>query len=437
MKVMIHKIHMGFELPSVQAGKPYQIIGFNNSVNDYSEVEFPAEGPNNCQFCHAPATQPNPPPANANAWLMRPSRAACGSCHDNVNFATGQNHANLAQISDNLCGNCHFAQGEVEFDISIIGAHAIPRFSAQLPGVVLGINSITNGAAGQNPQVTFTLKDKSGAVIPASSMNTLNLILAYPTTDYLTAITESARAATANPDGSFTYTFKAAVPAGTKGTGTIGLEGYRNQTVMVQATPTTVRDVGRNIDVDFSIDGSSPVTPRRAIVSTEKCNQCHYSLQAHGTIRNEIKHCVLCHNPNATDTPFRPADQQPAQGIDFAMMTHRIHTGDEQESDYTIYGFGGNAFDFKNIGFPGDRRDCEKCHLTDTQQLPPKAILPVVNPRGFITLEGPTQAACLGCHTDQASAAHASLNASPALGEACSVCHGPDADFSVDRVHAR
>jgi OmcA/MtrC family decaheme c-type cytochrome len=35
-KVMIHQIHMGSSLPSVLAGRPYQIIGFNNSINDYS-----------------------------------------------------------------------------------------------------------------------------------------------------------------------------------------------------------------------------------------------------------------------------------------------------------------------------------------------------------------------------------------------------------------
>jgi OmcA/MtrC family decaheme c-type cytochrome len=34
MKVFIHKIHMGSSLPSVKAGTPYQIIGFQNSVND-------------------------------------------------------------------------------------------------------------------------------------------------------------------------------------------------------------------------------------------------------------------------------------------------------------------------------------------------------------------------------------------------------------------
>ena len=46
-----------------------------------------------------------------------------------------------------------------------------------------------------------------------------------------------------------------------------------------------------------------------------------------------------------------------------------------------------------------------------------------------------TAAACLGCHDSQAAAAHAFVNTAP-FGEACAACHGPNADFSVDKVHA-
>ena len=119
-------------------------------------------------------------------------------------------------------------------------------------------------------------------------------------------------------------------------------------------------------------------------------------------------------------------------------MVHRIHTGENQQSDYTVIGFGGSQNDFKDVAFPGDLRNCEKCHLPNSQELPlPAGLLNVVNPRGFINPEGPATAACLGCHTDQATAAHANQNTDPNLGEACAVCHGVGAAFSVDLEHAR
>ena len=35
LKVMAHKIHMGANLPSVQAGEPYEIYGYQNSVHNF------------------------------------------------------------------------------------------------------------------------------------------------------------------------------------------------------------------------------------------------------------------------------------------------------------------------------------------------------------------------------------------------------------------
>ena len=87
LKVMAHKIHMGSSLPSVIGGKPYQIIGFQNSVNDFSTVVDPAMA-QRCTVCHDQTTGA----AQATAYLTRPTRTTCGSCHDDVNFATGANH---------------------------------------------------------------------------------------------------------------------------------------------------------------------------------------------------------------------------------------------------------------------------------------------------------------------------------------------------------
>lgn len=454
-KVMFHKIHMGEELPSVQAGTPYQLIGFRQAVSDFSTVVFPAD-PRNCQMCHeagappqggtappgAMTPAPNPPLAQATFWLTHPNRAACGSCHDNVNFATGANHVNLPQISDNQCTQCHLPQGELPFDVSILGAHTIPRFAPGLPGVNFTLERVDNGGAGQPPTVTFTVKNDAGEPTALSDMNLLNLVMAGPTADYQTVISESALRA-GGSGGTYTYTFQRPVPAEARGTWTIGIEGYRNVTLLPgTTTQQVVRDAGENKIINFPVDGSQ-VAPHPVEVTNANCNSCHYSLSAHGDIRNQTEYCILCHNPTATDASRRPADQQPPQSIDFPVLIHRIHTGDEAVPDgqltpFIVFGFGNTPNDFSDVRFPGDRRDCAKCHVNDSQQLPlPESRIAVTNPRAFINPSGPTQAACLACHTSRAASSHALSNSTPQLGEACAVCHGPNAEFSVDREHAR
>jgi OmcA/MtrC family decaheme c-type cytochrome len=121
LKVMSHKIHMGFSLPSVIAGTPYQIVGFQNSVNDFSKVVDPAMA-QHCTVCHDQAIGA----AQATAYLTEPTRVTCGSCHDNVNFATGANHPGGAEPNDNLCSTCHVPLGASDFDASIVGAHVVP-----------------------------------------------------------------------------------------------------------------------------------------------------------------------------------------------------------------------------------------------------------------------------------------------------------------------
>ena len=464
-KVLIHKIHMGSSLPSVQAGHPYQIVGFQNAVLDFSNVVFPAD-PRNCQMCHENGAPPqggtwppgaksadNPPPAQGNWWLTHPSMAACGSCHDNVNFATGENHAGLPQISDNLCSSCHFPQGDLPFDISIIGAHTIPQFAPGLPGVVFTLVKVDNGAAGNNPTVTFTLNDKTGTPINPSDMSSLSLVLAGPTSDYGSAISESAKTATGS-NGTYMYTFQHAIPANATGTYTIGIEGYRNVTLLPgTTTQMTVRDVGHNQIINFAVDNST-VMPHPVEVMNSNCNSCHYQISAHGTIRNETQYCILCHNPTATDQAQRPANQMPPQSIDFPVLIHRLHAGDQapvgvtspsgqaappnQLTPFIVYGFQGSVNDFSDVRFPGDLRDCAKCHVNNSQELPlPATRTQVTNPRAFYSPMGPASAACTACHTDQPSVAHTQIMTSPTLGESCSACHGVDAQFSVDQVHAR
>jgi OmcA/MtrC family decaheme c-type cytochrome len=345
-------------------------------------------------------------------------------------------HADLPQVSDNQCSTCHIPQGELDFDVSIFGAHTIPRFSKSLPGTVFELIRVDNGAKGQKPTVTFGIKDKSGKPISPKEMTRLALVLSGPSTDYAAYVSEDALQSDGK-DGVYFWTFTNALPATASGTYSIGIEGYRNVKLLEGTKKeVTVRDAGVNKVIHFAVDGSRPA-PRRTVVALAKCNSCHSSLSLHGDNRNQIEQCVLCHNPNETDRTRRPAAENPAQSVDFRSMIHRIHTGEAAGTEYVIYGFGGSKNDFGEVRFPGDRRNCQACHVGASEQVPlNENLLSVVNPRGYLNPTGPTAAACLGCHTTKAVASHALANTTT-LGESCAACHSANSEFGVSRVHAR
>jgi OmcA/MtrC family decaheme c-type cytochrome len=460
LKVMAHKIHMGSQLPSVKAGKPYQIIGFNSAVNDWSSVAYPAN-PARCETCHDQQSGA----AQATAYLTRPTRVACGSCHDNVNFATGENHAGGPQVSDNQCSTCHVPQGELEFDASIKGGHTIPTQSSMLSGLAVELTKVSDGAAGKKPAVSLTVKDKSGASIPLAQLGTLNLVMAGPNGDYgytsfgsdVTTpgyVSEDARQASCGQDGVCVYTFRHAIPADAKGSFSIGVEARRTEILLAGTTKQMSVQYGAiNKVINFSVDGS-PLQKRRTVVDTKNCNQCHSFLSVHGENRNQVEMCVLCHNPSQTDLARRPgalnADDKamPAQGVNFNLLIHRIHSGENLKEDgksFTVVGFGGSHNDFTEVrypamsptGAPGDRRNCAMCHVNGSEQnLATTGLNKVTDPQGPINPITPFASACTGCHVTIPTASHTLTNTN-ILGESCATCHGANADFSVAKEHAQ
>ena len=262
--VLAHKIHFGAELST-----PYKIIGFNNTVFDFSTVEFP-QNIRNCTKCHMGGTQ-------SDNFKTEPSRAACGACHDTVNFVSGANHGGGIQLDDNNCSACHLPSTGEEFDISVVGAHTIPLKSMQVPGVNFEIVKVesaedpgdTTVAPGEHPKVTFNITTNAGETIPPKDMNFLRFVLSGPTYEYNTQDyngdgvklpgdpttpwfiiipgevpppgikggedykSEDPRASAVGPDadGNFTYTFVAMIPNDANGTYAIGVEGYKCATV--------------------------------------------------------------------------------------------------------------------------------------------------------------------------------------------------------------
>jgi OmcA/MtrC family decaheme c-type cytochrome len=143
----------------VQAGTPYIIIGNQQSVHDYSNILFSMDV-RNCTNCHPTEA------AQGHVWFSKPSRAACGACHDDLDWVTGANHAGGPAADDSQCSICHLPQGDREFDASIMGATPSPQVDPA--GINLEIINVTGAEPGGMPTVSFTVTNDDGSWWPTS-----------------------------------------------------------------------------------------------------------------------------------------------------------------------------------------------------------------------------------------------------------------------------
>ncbi len=392
-----------------------------------------------CANCHDAKS------AGGGSWYTYPSSAACGSCHNTLDFVTGANHV-AGPATDATCASCHIADSGLEYDASIKGAHVVEYKSKQLYGLVMNILSVTQAAPGQKPVVKYQIVDKNGKSMDPRPFDTLRFTLGGPTTDYSSYVSENAQNTTTWDGTTATYTFQSAVPATAKNTWML--------TCDVELTVPLKQGDGKPDNTNFTESPLNPIfyiamtdktaVPRRMVVDINKCNVCHDRFGGHGGQRLVTQGCVICHNPVADDSSQRPAGTGNPESIDLRRMIHRIHSGNTLVQDYTVYGHGGRAVNFNDIGFPGDRRDCAVCHTSiTTAEVPTGATLNVITQRDFFSPQGPATAACTGCHDSRDVAAHAYINTayfpnSPTIpAEACGTCHATGATYAVDAVHAR
>ena len=470
-KVMIHKIHSGSSLPSVVAGTPYEIIGYQQGVHDFSSVVFP-QNIARCTACHVGA--------EADHWETAPSKTTCTSCHDLTSFVLpvppGMTpHGGGSQPDDAMCAVCHPATGSLA---GIADKHLVGLLAPDATTVGLTIDSIVNTAPGQTPVLTFqALVDGAPRDLIGQPLNALTATIAGPTTDYSDEwqlkILGSGSVGTLSvvdaSTGTYAYTFPAAsgIPATAHGSYSVGLEGY------LQPLSTDPRYAALNPVLTFAVTDPSPVS-RRVIVSRANCNGCHYDLAAHGGSRKAVEYCELCHNPADYDNGgvprFEGTSNVLADTIDLRHLIHKVHAGTSLTQPYVIGGYplptdanpGGTPNNFATTLYPAPLNACSMCHTSQNWTLPlaastaylpsTSALMSCSEPLGADTnsycdapfwtvtrlIETPPQSsACASCHDSPSTAAHVQTNTTVDGVEACATCHGPGAIEDAVVVHGQ
>ncbi len=466
-KVMIHKIHRGENLPSVLAGTPYEIIGYRDSVHDFSDVAFP-QPINRCEKCHVGS--------QGDVWKTNPNKMACSSCHDLTWFgAAGStpagmtNHAGGEQTDDSKCTTCHPASGGLA---GITDMHYVGLLAASTPKLEITLQSVTNSAPGDTPIVRFlATSDGSPMDIISTPYSTLRLTFMGPNSDYAgywqatvqgNGASGTLSAVTDGSDGLFDYTVPAgaAIPVDAKGSYSVGVEGYLS--VGGEEDAPTVTPLA------FAVTDATAVA-RRTVVDVAKCNKCHNDLAGHGGQRKNANYCIACHNPNnANDERFARFEDSSAYipTVDFKVMIHKIHAGENLSQAYVLGGYpppnagnpGGSPINFGEVRFPGILNDCNTCHVNNSFELPlASGVLPSLSemrnctevttddaddycndPFWVVTdtiLTPPTAAVCTSCHDSPSVAAHAEVMTTMAGVESCTTCHGPGEAFDAAQAH--
>jgi OmcA/MtrC family decaheme c-type cytochrome len=433
---MIHQIH---------AGKGEWGVG----------IEFP-QAISNCETCHVGGDAATPQSDN---WETVPNAAACGSCHDDVDFVTGANHA-AGAAADDTCIECHGPNAGIDNGrLRVARAHENTqfKFSSQFRLEIVGVDGVlADGSPGavagavspgefarvtvrvSNPATgaAYGILDPAGPFggLPGATSTRLQAKVNWSNQDYsnylsgaldrnghlepgyATTIDFLAGGVTDNGNGTFTKTADVPVPA-TKitGSGTVFL--VARPAMQLDTDPVSGNPVNGYVYVDaagrpFPITDAAAVA-RRSVVDFDNCNDCHKKVgnAAHGgtyAANNDAGFvCLSCHGPDRSCPEFDAVGTPiPSPGVlDMKYMIHAIHSGNYNSCGHDLTGV---------TPYPGKLNNCEGCHNKDTYY-------PVDSTRvlGTTLLNGadianpeldtnisPNKAVCTGCHTDDAIKAH-------------------------------
>jgi len=418
LPVFIHKIHAAIGITRKSTGE----LIFEDRVRGvgYENVTYPQQV-EDCVVCHS---NPNDLPLGSgdriDNWKEHPTGAACGSCHIDVDFTTGENHEGGAR-PDSDCSTCHPATG-IGYGMSVADAHTTTPAEMNVPeySVSLDITPPANNSyyvAGEEPEVRVTLTDyatgnpvdstiyttpQDSAGSSGGGLRVASLYVYGPRAESVPVL-----ATNTVTDPNFDSSADAPTQGhsmfvdGTDTLVTTDSSGFGYQLLAIPDDMTggtymvrvRIADYSRVNDDDYRIEslaftiiqiGTAVESPR---VAGSACMDCHGTgtVQSHDAphaVVFDTDECLACH------------DQSGNHAIPIANRVHAVHSTNSAGDIYNIEG--GNR-DWSHVTYPQNIQSWVTGQETD-DGLP---LCVGCHNSGEITyLTKPFMMPCVGCHAN-------------------------------------
>ncbi len=392
LPVLIHQIHAAIDNPAFEE-EVYK-LGFGG-------VTYPQDI-KDCVVCHTDSGLNLGTGNEIDNWKEHPTMEICGSCHTDINFATGANHDGGVQTDNTQCNACHL--NGTSFSKSVTQAHDTTPTGAIKSefNVSIAISNPANGSyfvAGETPMVTVTMTPADGGAnvdYTAAQGETgsrdgilseANLYVYGPRAKAVPVLTLGSTTDPAFDAETDTATQSHALFVGSDAQVKTDSSGFKYQLL---AIPTDMKpgtymirveaaDYGAVAADDWVTTSGNLITFQVGTATVEdkvagdSCVNCHGATHMHQTgthahnVPFDTDYCLACH------------DQSGNYAIPIANRVHAVHSGN---SDGDIYTIQGGSRDWSDVTYPQDIARCVTCHTSgDTTY----KTLPFMMP-------------CAGCH---------------------------------------
>ncbi len=404
LKSMIHMLHAG---KTWLTAKNYKIVNLAFKATDASGnvtgTAFPQDV-RNCTKCHD-----NTVAAQADNWKNVPTRLACGSCHDGIDFTTGKGttladyaagkaatslgHIGGAKKDDSQCVLCHDATTIPIYHQTTIATPHNPTVKSGVGSFEFKLASATLNASNQVVVKFQVLKNGSavkfndyvaGGVLITGYTGTPRFVVMYSTAqDGIANPSDWNASLTVNLTDVWASSFGNSLTLSDAATNTYtavlaGVSATQNATVPNDAKMLTVAMARYFTDATYgnlpgkaammTVSGNTPDgkanVARRVIFNESSCNTCHDRLGSLPSFHSgayNVALCAGCHTPNGTNSGW---------SYSFRVWVHGIHGNSRRTVPYsfaaTLNKDGATPQGYWQVGYPGVLRNCETCHLEGT-----------------------------------------------------------------------